>query len=85
MHTTTEAYFLHLQGSSRKAHSLDYPVAECTKLFQNSNKAIQEQPKLVDAYVASFENSILHPAKQCVCWLAQRHLLHFLHITCWYE
>jgi hypothetical protein len=145
MHTITEVYFLYLQGSSRKAHSLDYPDAECSKLLQNShtyisnytalyprklklcinlmaselilgsikrtlgfmckditfsctllhkeskspkknsNKAIQEQPKLVDAYVASFENSILHPGNQCMHWSAQRCLLHFLHVTCWYE
>ena len=49
---------------------------------KNSNRAIQEGPKLVDAYVASFNP---HPAKQSMWWSAQRRLLHFLHVTCWFE
>jgi len=48
---------------------------------KNSNRAIQEGPNW---WTHMLHHSIFHPAKQCMCWSAQRHLLHFLHVTCWY-
>ena len=142
MHTITGVCFLYLQGSSRKAHFLDYHEAECCKLLQNNHtyipncNATYSRKQELCNYVMTSEliqcsirrmlgfmlqdftfsykllhkesksykktsnrdinrgqnwlmhmlhHSILHPAKQCMCWSAQRRLLHFLHATCWYE
>ena len=40
MHTTTGVCFLYSQGSSRKAHPLDYHEAECCMLLQNNHTYI---------------------------------------------